>query len=512
MANFGEPSHTPCLTGSSPSGSNVKKLVGVSYEQVDGEDEPDLNQLTLEYRDKSVRVIYNITTAARKIVESRDYNPRDKLLIFIHGFTDSPDNAGFGNISDSLLRGGECNVLALDGSSLIKWLYLRSTTYVRFMGERLGKVLASMVHHGVDPASIHIIGHSLGAHISGFTGKQFTNLTGARVGRISGLDPAGPCFSHVDDDVRLNSTDADFVDVIHTDAGVYGITDSVGQVDYFPNSGSQQPNCLLQSCSHSRAWLYYAESIVRPEAFPAVRCDDWEAFRRGRCDSEVSHSRAWLYYAESVVRRDAFPAVRCDDWEAFRRGRCEKEVSRAWLYYAESIVRPEAFPAVRCEDWEAFRRGRCEKEVSHSRAWLYYAESVVRPDAFPAVRCDDWEAFRRGRCEKEVSHSRAWLYYAESVARRDAFPAVRCDDWEAFRRGRCDSEVSYMGYPSTPGTRGRYFLQTADEPPYGTGRNGTRYHNNEGIVNNLGGQASNLTKSVEKGAKGFGNQVKNLFG
>ncbi|KAG7300591.1 hypothetical protein JYU34_014885 [Plutella xylostella] len=338
--------------------SNVKKLVGVSYEQVDGEDEPDLNQLTLEYRDKSVRVIYNITTAARKIVESRDYNPRDKLLIFIHGFTDSPDNAGFGNISDSLLRGGECNVLALDGSSLIKWLYLRSTTYVRFMGERLGEVLASMVHHGVDPASIHIIGHSLGAHISGFTGKQFTNLTGARVGRISGLDPAGPCFSHVDDDVRLNSTDADFVDVIHTDAGVYGITDSVGQVDYFPNSGSQQPNCLLQSCSHSRAWLYYAESIVRPEAFPAVRCEDWEA----------------------------------------------------------------------------------------------------------------------------------------------------------FRRGRCEKEVSYMGYPSTPGTRGRYFLQTADEPPYGTGRNGTRYHNNEGIVNNLGGQASNLTKSVEKGAKGFGNQVKNLFG
>ncbi|MXQ82046.1 hypothetical protein E5288_WYG012500 [Bos mutus] len=54
---------------------------------------------------------------------------------------------------------------------------------------------------------------SLGAHISGFVGKIFHG----RVGRITGLDPAGPQFSGKPSTGRLDYTDADFVDVIHTD-------------------------------------------------------------------------------------------------------------------------------------------------------------------------------------------------------------------------------------------------------------------------------------------------------
>lgn len=57
-----------------------------------------------------------------------------------------------------------------------------------------------------------------------------------------------------------------------------------GQVDYYPNSGSQQPNCLLQTCSHSRAWVYFTESVLRPDAFPAVKCRDWEAFKKKQCE------------------------------------------------------------------------------------------------------------------------------------------------------------------------------------------------------------------------------------
>ena len=35
---------------------------------------------------------------------------------------------------------------------------------------------------------------------------------------IIGLDPAGPYFRNTDPTVRLDSTDAEFVDAIHTDA------------------------------------------------------------------------------------------------------------------------------------------------------------------------------------------------------------------------------------------------------------------------------------------------------
>lgn len=82
----------------------------------------------------------------------------------------------------------------------------------------------------MDPKKIHLIGHSLGSHIAGFAGKTYLTLMKSRVGRISSLDPAGPCFSNVDPQLRLSKEDADFVDVIHTDAGVYGLDDKVGKL------------------------------------------------------------------------------------------------------------------------------------------------------------------------------------------------------------------------------------------------------------------------------------------
>ena len=43
-------------------------------------------------------------------------------------------------------------------------------------------------------------------------------MTGEKIGRISGLDPAEPLFQNMPTFVRLDPSDAKFVDVIHTDA------------------------------------------------------------------------------------------------------------------------------------------------------------------------------------------------------------------------------------------------------------------------------------------------------
>ncbi|GFW01963.1 hypothetical protein TNCV_1148431 [Trichonephila clavipes] len=64
---------------------------------------------------------------------------------------------------------------------------------------------------GVDPRNIHIVGHSLGAHISGVAGTQLPTL-----GRITGLDPASRFVFPKILYHRLNYTDATFVDIIHT--------------------------------------------------------------------------------------------------------------------------------------------------------------------------------------------------------------------------------------------------------------------------------------------------------
>lgn len=266
---------------------HVKKIIGVDYDQY--RDEPNLSKLTLDFITREIKVQFNVS-ALSEIASSQWFKPENGLIIYMHGFTEDPHKSSYTNMHQAFLAKGNFNILALDSSSLIRWLYLRSSTMVRFIGHALGSALATMVQAGLDPSSIHLIGHSLGSHIASFTGKTLHNLTGYKVGRISGLDPAGPCFADVDPELRLTKTDADYVDVMHTDAGVYGLNAIVGHRDYYPNSGSEQYGCLLQTCSHSRAWLYFAESVVNHTAFPAVSCDSWKAFKNGQCDyNDVSY-------------------------------------------------------------------------------------------------------------------------------------------------------------------------------------------------------------------------------
>lgn len=83
-----------------------------------------------------------------------------------------------------------------------------------------------------------MIGHSLGAHTAGYAGEKIPNL-GQITGLLQkgnskliweilnfihfvGLDPAGPFFRIVPTYARLDPSDAQFVDVIHTDGGILG--------------------------------------------------------------------------------------------------------------------------------------------------------------------------------------------------------------------------------------------------------------------------------------------------
>lgn len=65
---------------------------------------------------------------------------------------------------------------------------------------------------------LHIVGHSLGAQAAGVAGNTAT----IRPARITGLDPALPLFQKLPLALRLDRSDADFVDIIHSDAGGFG--------------------------------------------------------------------------------------------------------------------------------------------------------------------------------------------------------------------------------------------------------------------------------------------------
>lgn len=75
------------------------------------------------------------------------------------------------------------------------------------------------------------------------------------ISAIPGLDPALPLFSPGSDTERLSSSDAGFVDVIHTDGGILGYPWPLGHADFYPNGGIPlQPGCIQQEFPKTR-WL-----------------------------------------------------------------------------------------------------------------------------------------------------------------------------------------------------------------------------------------------------------------
>lgn len=57
------------------------------------------------------------------------------------------------------------------------------------------------------------------------------------------MDPAGPNFKDTSSVVRLDKSDAVFVDVTHTNAENLGIVTPSGDVDFYVNGGETQAGC-----------------------------------------------------------------------------------------------------------------------------------------------------------------------------------------------------------------------------------------------------------------------------
>lgn len=136
------------------------------------------------------------------------------------------------------------------------------------------------------------LGHSLGAHIAGSAGRNLFYKSEKLVPRITGLDPANPCFNEGETLEGLSRGDAEFVDVIHSDPGALGKRDSIGDADFYPNGVAPlPPGCLTIVCAHARAWEFYAETVYpgSEQNFMAVKCRSLSALSDGYCPGK-SHA------------------------------------------------------------------------------------------------------------------------------------------------------------------------------------------------------------------------------
>ncbi|XP_031351439.1 lipase member H-A-like [Photinus pyralis] len=219
------------------------------------------------------------------------------IIFLLHGWAGSRDVDYIKAIRDAYLERYQSNrtIITLDfgmyvaGDGILTYANAFCNAPAVAMG--FGKFLCNLDAYGVSPKNIHVVGHSLGAQIAGMAGAYIKQNCNRSVARITGLDPASIGYLCAGaNECRLDETDADFVDVIHTDSGGYGTTFNSGHTDFYPNNGIWQPNCvdlkinytqiLLDplsvvltpvSCSHQRSCFLFAESI-RLNSFPAEFC------------------------------------------------------------------------------------------------------------------------------------------------------------------------------------------------------------------------------------------------
>lgn len=77
---------------------------------------------------------------------------------------------------------------------------------------------------------------------------------------IPGLDPAYPGYSLTDSAGHLAKGDAIFVDVLHTNPGVFGFPGAIGDVDFYPNAGSWvQPGCWVDQLFKNKETRFICE-------------------------------------------------------------------------------------------------------------------------------------------------------------------------------------------------------------------------------------------------------------
>ncbi|KAJ8026293.1 Pancreatic lipase-related protein 2 [Holothuria leucospilota] len=241
------------------------------------------------------------------IVNSNFQGSRGTKFI-IHGYNSNIKNGRFEKMKDALLSIEKLNVIMVNwkgGAKMFKRRglldklvdevakifpgYRQASQNTRVVGRQVGELSHKLhVLTGASYTDMHLIGHSLGAHVAGFAGEHLLKKYGHKYGRITGLDPAGPLFrsySHLPD-CLLEKSDATFVDIIHTD-NFNGNEKPVGHQDFYPNGGQDQVGCWIAQCDHTRAVYFFIESITSSSSclWLAYPCPTWDSFKHGLCRS-----------------------------------------------------------------------------------------------------------------------------------------------------------------------------------------------------------------------------------
>ncbi|XP_012539038.2 lipase member H isoform X2 [Monomorium pharaonis] len=201
-------------------------------------------------------------------VKKSFWNPAHPTRIVTHGWRgDIEVGSSCALIRDAYLNTTDFNVILVDWSetagNILYWSVVRSVPQIAQHVTQLIDFLEREA--GLNPSTTKVIGHSLGGHVAGLAARNAKS----EIAEVIALDPARPLFEGKKPGERIDKSDAIRVQIIHT--STLGLVDPLGDADFYPNGGKDQPGCgwIAFACAHSRSYEYYAESILNPTGFRA---------------------------------------------------------------------------------------------------------------------------------------------------------------------------------------------------------------------------------------------------
>ncbi|XP_072820546.1 phospholipase A1 member A isoform X3 [Vicugna pacos] len=191
-------------------------------------------------------------------IQNTGFNATLETKLVIHGFRALGTKPSWiDKFIGTLLQATDANVVAVDWVYGSTGVYFSAVENVIKLGLEISRFLSKLLALGVSQSSVHIIGVSLGAHVAGMVGHFYKG----QLGRITGLDPAGPEYTRASLEERLDAGDALFVEAIHTDTDSYSY--------------------LI--CDHMRAVHLYISALENSCPLMAFPCTSYKAFLAGHC-------------------------------------------------------------------------------------------------------------------------------------------------------------------------------------------------------------------------------------